>query len=1263
MGTRLVLAEKLTGDQADGQLWTLTADGYLRHKQTGMVADIFQSLTAPGTPVIAWVINNPRSANQEWTLTADGHLRSQLEGMVMEVAGPPVPGAVVESAVSGQSQAQVWHLVRDVPPVRVVTGRALSLDGTDQMVEIPAPQFGTADLTLEAWVRTTVGGPVFATTGFRAGEGMVFSVETDGSLLFALADIDRDPVMVVCTEPTDVLDGEWHHVAAVRQGTTGLIYLDGVVAPTPSRGSRLVVPFEPVWLQDQTALLLGQAVRPPVLVDERTPARAFQLSRYQFVGDLDEVRVWGQARTPEAIAAGLHHLESDTDPDLLGRWSFDAGDAADSTPAGRHGTLRGVPSFADSEVELVAPGESYLVTQAKLTQDWVSDPTQQTGMRELTGYRVVVSAHGPDDAPLPSYLTVWSADPVTLHFADGTSAELGGEATCTRLTDGRGVLTFTIDANGSLTCPALRVRSDFMDIDQRVVVYPDRHAHAALATVTGNTLLGRDDSGAPLPSVAKNRRPSPIPADTDPAAADAVAQAVAHVMSTAVGHDVQADRPLTRSRSLPEDLPTPRPYLPRYQDTGLVAGGFDPASDAIATHFLDTDQPVVRVLVAENAPAPHWTYDHVGRAFRTMSDHDVATALAGLDVRHLDDYTSTFQLDPDVFTGRRTITLRSDELLSSAEGQLSRRWFGGDFLSAVEDAASVIVTTVETVVTDVVTRVEEVVKTIVVTVVTEIRDAVTGLVQAFDAALQTVEDAVDFVAAVLRKVGAEIARVVEFLRDLFEWDDILVAQQVMEKYLVESRSIIGQRLHGAGDRAVKAVEAFRTSLDTNITAWRAGIGADTVSQRSTAARTAPPQNVQSGYLTSMLGQNLGASGVGATLQDEFGALVGALHDELSTASATFLHRAPDLIDTSGFTGAFSDANTLFGAGLDVLLQAVQAVADLALEMTEDVLRAILALLDKLLDALYKIATTRLDIPIVTPFYEQVVMRGNGGQLTLFSLLALLAAIPMTVTYKALTRSDEPVFSIADRDAFLAMDASAYTWISDPFAPKSMLTPRTATLPISDHAIQALNWAGGFLYTASTNVWGLAATASDVLWVATVVTAGSSASLFGEPAPTQPKFEKPLCYVVLGSQLACLVTGYPWSTDFGSTPDAIAFGLWAAQAVPLVSNLVASTVDGWGKIGDPALTGAYGVVCMGLMAWLWWERDHAPGADRAADAAEGMGNLFGNLTWCVQLIKLSPTQSFYTIVALLLLDFVGYAGLAVTTFARTITDMAAKLPWR
>jgi hypothetical protein len=228
-------------------------------------------------------------------------------------------------------------------------------------------------------------------------------------------------------------------------------------------------------------------------------------------------------------------------------------------------------------------------------------------------------------------------------------------------------------------------------------------------------------------------------------------------------------------------------------------------------------------------------------------------------------------------------------------------------------------------------------------------------------------------------------------------------------------------------------------------------------------------------------------------------VLGSLSKLLTDASTRFVQDAPDRIDTSGFSAAFADANKLLGAGVDLVLQALKAVVDLALEMAEEVIRAIVALLGKLLDILHKMATTRIDVPILMPFYEDIVMGGNGEQVTLLSLISLAAAVPLTIAYKALSGRDEPVFGQQQHDAFMALDGSRYTWLHNPFAPRTQVLA-AGGLPIDEHVVDGLNWAGGFVSAVSAAVWGIATTISDGVWIAEVVIRGSSASLFGDPPP-------------------------------------------------------------------------------------------------------------------------------------------------------------------
>ncbi len=1295
-GTAVVLAPRATGAAAESQLWQLTPDGYLLNKKAGLVLDVSGGKPVPGTALCIWPQNTPASPNQHWRLTGDAHLACglQLNGasLVADVYNSEIaPGTPVTVFIRNTpaTRNQVWTFIRDEPPVPVVTGQAVVLDGRGQWAEItPSPDFAADDFTVEAWVRTETGGPVLSTVTTAVNEiqneGVVVAVQADSSLLFGMKESGSFAQMLTTTGPTAILDGEWHHVAAVRQGTKGQLYLDGVLVPPPA-GNHDIVPAVPVQHAGQAMIKLGAAPRP--VTSPLLPPNAFLLDSYLLEGSLDEVRLWSKARTDREIADDLHHVVSRTDPALAGRWSFDARNAADSSSYGRRGSFAGRPAFADSEVALVAAGEPYLVTQAKLTQDWIPDAAVPSGFREVSGYRVVLSLRGPVGSPQAGVLTLWAQQAVTLHMTDGTTVQLGGgdPASFTGITgtdvrtDVAGEVSFTIDAAGSLVCPLIKVRADFMAPDERLVVAPDRHLHTVLAEISGNALLGRDENGEVLPAVANGRRPVPLPPGTDPAVASAVAQAVSHVMRSVAGHSVQGDRPVTRSADVPVDFAVATPYVPRFQDVGFAPAGLNPVTDVIATHYLPRDQAVARVLVAEDNPVKHWSYQQTAGGFTQLDDGQVASLISGLDVTHCDNYTNLFDISAGLFTGARQLSMGRDQFIAAGAGELEFGWFGGDFFDNLASAAKILYTTVTTTVTDAVTKAVQEVETIVVTLITGIRDAATGLVKAFDAALQTVEEAAAFVGAMLARAGAEMQHILDMARDLFEWDDILVAQEVLARYLRQITPITKTFINSAGQKAAGAIERFTESVDADFDSWRRSLTGNTPGDRAAAARNSPPQDMRSSYLSSKLRAGLGQDSEGSDLDGYFGSTLTTLQTRLGPAFDRLFASLPNAIDTSGFFDALADPDKLLTAGLGLLLQAVQALTDLALSAAKLLVEAITALADALIDGVYALATARIDIPLVTPFVEQVVFKGRV-RLTLVDLVALGGAIPLTVTYKSASGTDNPVFSKADHDTFLTLPASQYTWIRNPFAPhaplaaapgasgassagsdsgleaasRAMIEPEFALLA-SDFP-QLVQWGLSFIAGAAVDAWGAIAIVSDSLWSMEVVISGSSS--IGSQTPPQVKFETPLNGYNLGLQFCYLQTTLPLATDFNDPGDKIAFGLWASQLIPFVSNAVASgkATKAWGNKGDPVVTGAYGVVSIAITAWLWWQRTQDPMNDPTDSTLEGMNNLFGSLSWAPQLLKAFPAQNLYSLGALLAIDLLSYPCVMGLTWANTIYDM-------
>jgi hypothetical protein len=119
--------------------------------------------------------------------------------------------------------------------------------------------------------------------------------------------------------------GTWQHVAVVasQNGRYMSVFTNGVVEYSATR-------FDPFERGNYT-LEFGSG----------------------FVGELDEFRVWNEARAANQIAAAMGHPLAGTESNLVAYWKFDEGTgttAYDSTTNGYHGTLVSGPIWTNSTI-------------------------------------------------------------------------------------------------------------------------------------------------------------------------------------------------------------------------------------------------------------------------------------------------------------------------------------------------------------------------------------------------------------------------------------------------------------------------------------------------------------------------------------------------------------------------------------------------------------------------------------------------------------------------------------------------------------------------------------------------------------------------------------------------------------------------------------------------------------------------------------------------------------------------------------------------
>ncbi len=255
---------------------------------------------------------------------------------------------------------------------------AIDFNGTTAFVALgQAPGLGAQVFTLEAWIRrdgagiataTGTGGitaiPII-TKGMAEGEtttqNMNYFLGIDSATNTLAADFEdtatggNHPARGTTAIPSD---GQWHHVAATYGGGTWRLYLDGHEDGTTSVGA-----FTPRNDSVQHAAI-GSALGTGGVVPSGQTQGFFN-------GAIDEVRIWGVARSAEQIQAGMA-TENPTGSALLGRWGFNEGVGvagalvANSANPALPGTMRGTfawvtgapftsPNLAPAMPVLVAP--------------------------------------------------------------------------------------------------------------------------------------------------------------------------------------------------------------------------------------------------------------------------------------------------------------------------------------------------------------------------------------------------------------------------------------------------------------------------------------------------------------------------------------------------------------------------------------------------------------------------------------------------------------------------------------------------------------------------------------------------------------------------------------------------------------------------------------------------------------------------------------------------------------------------------------------
>jgi hypothetical protein len=312
--------------------------------------EVAEGLSAQCTAVVIYDDNSTKDVTDEayWTVTPDSYADINDSGLLStyELTMPIEDVTIYAEYEEGNDIIQAE---KEVQIFAICSYGALEFDGIDDYVWVEdSPGLdGMSQLTISAWIKVKEKDPGHGIvnkydhmTGQAVDDSYCLNVISEGNARFQYS--LGNSCVIKQTEMT-LDDGEWHHLAGVYDGATGVIYVDGVQVSLsindPDPGGSLNNADEP--------LLIG-------CVNLEGSLSSF------LNGSTDEVTVFERALLAEEVQSVMLYGPDISDSNLIGYWDFDEGQgqvAYDSSGNGNDGYLGSDPCNPDdSDPCWVEPG-------------------------------------------------------------------------------------------------------------------------------------------------------------------------------------------------------------------------------------------------------------------------------------------------------------------------------------------------------------------------------------------------------------------------------------------------------------------------------------------------------------------------------------------------------------------------------------------------------------------------------------------------------------------------------------------------------------------------------------------------------------------------------------------------------------------------------------------------------------------------------------------------------------------------------------------
>jgi hypothetical protein len=222
---------------------------------------------------------------------------------------------------------------------------ALDFDGSNDYVEVAdvtrLNAIGTGDFTFEAWFKGLDSQgphpPLLSNRLYSGSIGFIFGFHAAwGGSAHKIPMVQLDGMNWVNPSSPQFLDGQWHHFAATRSGSTLTYYIDSLLTSSwtgPRISAASIAATHPLWI--------GRDV-----------------NSQHFNGSIDQPCIWSVSRTPAEILADMSSDLDGSEPGLVACWALDEGSgqsAGDLTMFGQDGVLGSGPGPDSADPAWIFP--------------------------------------------------------------------------------------------------------------------------------------------------------------------------------------------------------------------------------------------------------------------------------------------------------------------------------------------------------------------------------------------------------------------------------------------------------------------------------------------------------------------------------------------------------------------------------------------------------------------------------------------------------------------------------------------------------------------------------------------------------------------------------------------------------------------------------------------------------------------------------------------------------------------------------------------